>query len=190
MPRARLEHAGAGQPTGRLTWELYNACWGLRSVADRAVKKSLYPTFHPRSRTATERKRIWYQQNAERAREAARQDRAENPEKARIYRETHQEQQAAYAHRWKKENPDKNRVRANRYYARRQGAAGDYTLQEWEAPCARYGYRCLCCGQQKPLSADHIVPVSKGGANTIDNIQPLCKPCNSRKGDKTIDYRT
>jgi 5-methylcytosine-specific restriction endonuclease McrA len=34
-----------------------------------------------------------------------------------------------------------------------------------------------------------VVPVSAGGANTIDNIQPLCGPCNSAKHTQTIDYR-
>lgn len=64
-----------------------------------------------------------------------------------------------------------------------------HTEKEWIDLCARYDHRCLCCREQKPLSRDHVVPVTSGGLDTIDNIQPLCKGCNSRKNDKTIDYR-
>lgn len=65
-----------------------------------------------------------------------------------------------------------------------------HTEQEWLDLCARYDHRCLCCGDRKPLSRDHVVPVVCGGLDTIENIQPLCKVCNSRKNNRTIDYRT
>jgi len=32
------------------------------------------------------------------------------------------------------------------------------------------------------LEIDHIIPVSRGGGNTMDNLQTLCKPCNRGKG--------
>jgi hypothetical protein len=53
----------------------------------------------------------------------------------------------------------------------------------------RDGWRCLCCGSNKKLTADHIVPVNKGGNNTLSNLQTLCASCNSRKSDSFIDYR-
>jgi 5-methylcytosine-specific restriction endonuclease McrA len=40
------------------------------------------------------------------------------------------------------------------------------------------------CGSQWELSADHIHPESKGGPTTIENLQALCRKCNSRKRDK------
>lgn len=47
---------------------------------------------------------------------------------------------------------------------------------------ARDGWRCVSCGASKPLSLDHIHPWSLGGPDTEENLQTLCRPCNSRKG--------
>jgi len=51
-----------------------------------------------------------------------------------------------------------------------------------------HGDKCLKCGSDK-IALDHVIPIVKGGLNEIDNLQPLCKKCNSSKGDKIIDYR-
>jgi 5-methylcytosine-specific restriction endonuclease McrA len=48
----------------------------------------------------------------------------------------------------------------------------------------RDGMACMVCGADEPLSIDHIVPVSKGGGNEPENLQTLCKPCNTSKGDR------
>ena len=53
----------------------------------------------------------------------------------------------------------------------------------------RDGYRCRCCGRRtKDLEIDHIVPISKGGKSTYDNLQTLCRRCNKLKGTKTVRY--
>jgi 5-methylcytosine-specific restriction endonuclease McrA len=39
------------------------------------------------------------------------------------------------------------------------------------------------------LTPDHVIPVVHSGLNNIENIQPLCKSCNSRKSSKVIDFR-
>jgi len=71
-----------------------------------------------------------------------------------------------------------NTLRAIKY-----GASGSFTLAEWLGLCTQYGYLCAGCGAKQPLTADHIIPLSRRGTNDISNIQPLCKPCNSRKND-------
>ena len=52
--------------------------------------------------------------------------------------------------------------------------------QVWE----RDNYTCQICGSRKNLSVDHILAESKGGKLKLDNLQTLCRSCNSRKGNK------
>ena len=49
----------------------------------------------------------------------------------------------------------------------------------------RDAYRCMSCGGHIDLCCDHVVPESKGGEAVFDNLQTLCRPCNSRKGIKS-----
>lgn len=44
--------------------------------------------------------------------------------------------------------------------------------------------RCARCGNRENLEYDHIVPVSKGGGNTVRNIELLCQDCNRSKGNR------
>lgn len=40
---------------------------------------------------------------------------------------------------------------------------------------------CLACGSQTEVTADHIIPISRGGSHGIGNLIPLCRPCNTSK---------
>jgi len=51
---------------------------------------------------------------------------------------------------------------------------------------ARDDYRCVECESVKRLCVDHIIPESKGGATTLENLQTLCRPCNTEKGARYI----
>ena len=78
---------------------------------------------------------------------------------------------------------------AHRRRARKEANGGTHSAKEWRNLCAKYNHRCLCCGEAKPLTIDHVIPLVEGGTNDISNIQPLCLDCNLRKHARTIDYR-
>ena len=45
-------------------------------------------------------------------------------------------------------------------------------------------FTCQYCGERDELTFDHVVPRSKGGLTTWENVVAACSPCNLRKGDK------
>jgi 5-methylcytosine-specific restriction endonuclease McrA len=48
---------------------------------------------------------------------------------------------------------------------------------------ARDGWTCQYCGSRANLTVDHVIPRSKGGGSSWENIVASCAPCNRRKGD-------
>lgn len=48
----------------------------------------------------------------------------------------------------------------------------------------RDAYRCVACGAHIDLTCDHVIPESQGGATELENLQTLCRSCNSRKGTR------
>lgn len=58
------------------------------------------------------------------------------------------------------------------------------TAQEWLDIQKKYKHRCVYCGEKKELTHEHIIPLSRGGAFTKENIVPACKGCNSRRGNR------
>ena len=80
------------------------------------------------------------------------------------------------------------RSRAARVKAAKE--RGTHTKEEWEAMQAYFKHACVACGAQAlTLVKDHIIPLYKHGSDAINNIQPLCQSCSSRKAGHIIDYR-
>ena len=51
----------------------------------------------------------------------------------------------------------------------------------------RDGYACVACGATDRLSLDHIIAYSRGGEDTVENLQTMCISCNSSKGARDVD---
>lgn len=45
-------------------------------------------------------------------------------------------------------------------------------------------HRCVICGSTEELAIDHVHPVAAGGVSRIENLQTLCRPCNTSKKDR------
>jgi 5-methylcytosine-specific restriction endonuclease McrA len=106
----------------------------------------------------------------------------------------------ASVRKWRAANPDKVREAARRDYEQHTerylrhvegrkrliaSAVNDFTVAQWDKLKADYNQRCVYCNKVSPiLERDHIVPVSKGGDNTLANIVPACRGCNRAKGVK------
>lgn len=137
--------------------------------------------------------RRWCEENKDRLAVAKRRWYEANKERVTLYqqryREENKERRAEYHRRYVQENRERIAELKHLRRALEQEAEGQFTAQQFRVLCEKHGNRCLRCGEANLLEADHVVPLSQGGTNYIDNIQPLCRACNASKGAKTIDYR-
>ena len=187
----------------QFTFDEISLCTALHYVVLRREAGRRYNIKHAKKHRADVKK--WRQKNPklatatrrayQKAHHKQEQDRytawkLAHPEEARAHArnwvKNHKQQSREALKRWRAANPFKAAAQSNRRRARKQQAVGTYTGEEFAA----LGSICLCCGcNDTPMTADHVIPLSKGGRNDIINIQPLCRPCNSSKGTKSTDYR-
>lgn len=118
----------------------------------------------------------WYMAHRERAIARQAEWAKANPEKVKVY-----------IRRWRSANPEKLKERWARRSACRRGAT--IAPFSYEAILWRDGYRCyLCAGEVCPGDHhfDHVVPLSRGGAHSYDNVRVTHAACNLRKGAKLL----
>ncbi|MTI89689.1 MAG: HNH endonuclease [Balneolaceae bacterium] len=51
----------------------------------------------------------------------------------------------------------------------------------------RDNFTCMYCGKKSDLTIDHIMPKSRGGADSWENLTTACDKCNVKKGNMTPD---
>ena len=77
--------------------------------------------------------------------------------------------------------------------AKINGLLNTLMLDDWNKAKKHFGFKCAYCGMDESenalkfgrgLEQEHVIPLSKGGPFTVDNIIPACRSCNSSKRDK------
>ena len=147
---------------------------------------------HPDKKTAMDR--AYHLAHVQEHRNRSKEWVASNPSRAketqrRLYLEN-RELRCAQTKAWMLAHPDMRKAQHVRSKAARRKresvAAGSFSGKEWNALVTAFDGRCVCCGNApKIMTADHIIPISRGGDNNIENIQPLCNSCNASKLTKS-----
>ena len=119
-------------------------------------------------------------------------------ESLRIPPEERRKNANAYTRKYRKEHNGWYRNIKHKRRAMKKDLGGSFTGEEWNNLLEENNYSCKICGSEKKITVDHIIPLVKWAEwckdnpvsykwNDIENIQPLCLSCNSRKIDK-IEY--
>ena len=124
-----------------------------------------------------------------------RKDRKANPEKyakhdsweVRCSKDpNYKEKYNARQRKWAANNPVKSKAQKRRSNLRRR-AEGGITEEVRQFILDSYSSKCVYCGEEGKMEIDHIIPVSKGGTNHIDNLAPACRSCNASKNDRLLE---
>lgn len=108
----------------------------------------------------------------------------------KAWSDANREYHRALNRQWSKRNPVAARALVARRRALEAGADGRYTKKDVDALMVDQGGLCNACHCSLEASGyhvDHVMPISKGGANDIGNLQLLCPTCNRSKGAKLPD---
>ena len=61
------------------------------------------------------------------------------------------------------------------------GVDHDLTDEQWTVLKASWGGCAYCGATEEPVQRDCVLPISRGGRYTLDNVAPACGPCNASK---------
>ena len=102
----------------------------------------------------------------------------------KVYDHEHRAERRMYERKWYKRNSERVKNKVMRRRAR-QKTNGVFDILEKELRKI-YSSSCFHCGESNNITADHVIPISKGGRHSIGNLIPLCQSCNSAKGAKLL----
>ena len=108
-------------------------------------------------------------------------------ERSRAWYAANKEHHKQMSLRWAAENRQTHNAVQARRRARKASVVNTLTSAEWLETLEVFNHACAYCLRRDfPLTMDHVIPISKGGPHTVDNVVPACKPCNSKKHNRPI----
>jgi len=130
--------------------------------------------------------KLWAKKNPERVLAAGRRH-CQKPEyiaKKKVYRRTRLEHDRENLKKWRKDNPELRIAQVHKRRARLSN--GHFTGEEIQVLYKKQHGKCAVCyvKLRGKYHIDHEMPLARGGSNTIDNIQLLCRSCNLTKNAK------
>ena len=155
-----------------------------KSCASRAHKE--WTKRNPRRNNKN--KRDWEKRNPDKVKEYYKKTRL-RPQKRTVeinYRKRNKQKILDNARRYRQAHKDSIKAR-NRYYkARKRHAQGKHSPAEVVEQYKRQHGKCYYCNCKlgNAYHVDHVIPLSRGGSNGIDNIVIACPSCNMHKHDK------
>lgn len=111
--------------------------------------------------------------------------------KKKIYRLKNKDKLKEIHRRYRQNNKDICRKHCNTRRSRIKNLTANLTVEQWDNSKKYFDNLCAYCrgknSQGETLEQEHIIPLSKGGCYTADNIIPACRACNSSKGNKDMN---
>lgn len=152
-------------------------------------KQCKYLKYKPTNEQAKKYKKTWIEKNPERHKEIKRNWHSKNAD-------------AINQKRRNKRQEDPSKIRESETIAKQRRRAkrreNGYEIYSFDEFINLYGFTCHICGKdidknaprkagepgwEQGLHIDHVVPISKGGPDTLENVRPAHGLCNSKKSN-------
>ena len=153
-----------------------NGLYGLRSICKICQKKYREENKEKIKKSKSE----YYQNNKEKI-----------EEHKKIYRLNNKDKVAKWHKNVQNKNKEKYLEDRRKYSQKRRailnGLDNDFTEEDWLYCKEYFNYSCAYCGNTNNLTQEHVIPVTKGGSYSKNNIIPACTACNCSKQNEDMN---
>lgn len=138
-------------------------------------------TWEVRKEKENEKSRQYYIDNPSYRKEYYEKNKSWLNENSRMNYRKDKKKHKMYCDNWRKNNKVKFDLIVRKYQHKKYSVPFDFTERDWENALDYFNHKCAYCDTSENLQKEHVIPVSKNGSFTPDNIIPACPSCNVSK---------